>query len=272
LNKYHTIKHGEELTKAVNQINSLSYSPKALRFEQVLEYSLENVSEFKMEEYLPSSMENFLRSFGISEKCVVDKDELEELLEKVNSQQNHRVYNPMLIETVHYGFQDVLADEDDLQLNITTVMGIPIIELNLLWVKHSTWPGILKPYLTIFRSLLEQYIATFEKGLIPSCSLEVLCTAERILQYLFSGDVRKLGYSKVLSETGLLDWITAYSFPRLADPYFVIQYKKLPNIDLENWPKAQGLPLLNCFSTFSDIDNCRKLCFELESSYGTAVL
>jgi hypothetical protein len=272
LNKYRTIKDSDELKKAVYQINSLAYAPKALRFEQVLDYSLENVSDFKMEDYLPSSMENFLRAFGISEKCYEDKDELDSLLERISNPTSYPVYNPELIETVCVGFDELLNDEEDsqiLQLNITTVMGIPIIELNLLWVKHDTWPGILKPYLLIFESLLRQYIKTFERGLIPSCSLEVLCIAERILQYLFSGDIRKLGISKVLSETGLLDWISSNSFPKLSPKYFLINYNQLPTINFKEWPTAQGLPLLNCFSTFTDIDNCRKLCFDLETSLMT---
>jgi hypothetical protein len=239
-------------------------TPKPLRFEQVLCYTIPaNSTGFKMENFLPFNMEKFLNSFGISQKIISSKEDLSQTIYQT-SLLEETTHNKSLLNSISDALGALLNTDDEFAVNFVTVMGVPIVHLDLIWTKQTTWPGIMLPYITLFSSMLDLYINQFEFSLIPSTSLEVLSISERIIQYLFSGSTKKLGIYALSEGTNLIHWLTKYNFPRLMDTYYSIKLDSLPCINIDNWPLQDEKVILNCFSSFTDLSNVRQKCYSIE--------
>jgi hypothetical protein len=108
--------------------------------------------------------------------------------------------------------------------------------------------------------LLEQYDA---REYVTTMSLEFLNNLERVMQYLFSGNERKLGNREILIESALLTNLEMRNFPRFPKDFYNFAPEKL-EIRLDKWPKSEnGTYLLNCASTFTST-KIRKLSLNIE--------
>lgn len=124
---------------------------------------------------------------------------------------------------------------DRASVALVLMNGIPLMDLEPLFVSHHVWPGLLLPYLKMFRSLASRYVTFSGKGIdfIPTVSLEVLSNAERVMSYLFSGDTRKLGKVEISSH-GTNFSIKHRNFALLPSRYYAWD-EDLPSIKLEAW-------------------------------------
>jgi hypothetical protein len=201
---------------------------KGLRLEQVLEFTLGAAEITDWTPFFRDMFQKIMRGFGLSCR-LADSNEKNDL-----------------------GF----PNQEPLVL--TLLNGVSLMDLQPILVGHHVWPGLLIPYLKIFKSLVQRYIHYIERPgaerFLPTASLEVLATCERIMSYLFSGDIRKIGKAKI-SDLGLRNSLLHMNFPYLPPPHY--RYgsndpNELDNhfteIDILNW--VQDDSKHNCLFLF----------------------
>jgi hypothetical protein len=141
-----------------------------------------------------------------------------------------------------------------------------MITLDFIWARNATWPGILHPYLDMFKSAMNRFFLSFDKstGYVPSQQLEIISIMERVMQYLFSGNSAKLGNRDLLSSTGLSEALFFNQFPCLKPNYYDL---KSFEVILENWPKRdENSYIFNCSSSYLKMGPIREAVFPLEES------
>jgi hypothetical protein len=264
------IESRSEIQNAKNIIESLASAPHKMRFEQVMTYQIGNVQDFTMASFLPVHMPQFLLVFGIATQTLSGNEEIQDFCEDNITGKDFK-YNTTAIKTFEENCNRAIQGEDDFNINLVTLLGVPMLALDLMWVKNHVWPGILVPYLDMFESLINTAIVSLNadvEAYIKTNELEVYGNAERIIQYLFSGDKRKLGQTRIVEVTGLADSLQQHNYPRMHSEFYNISFDRMPCIDTTAWPLHPHTEkiLLNCFSEFyKEAASSRRLLYSLES-------
>lgn len=100
-----------------------------------------------------------------------------------------------------------------------------------------TFPGVMKQFLTIIGSAIKRTIEEDNSNLEK---IEMVSYLERLGQYMFSGDARKL--HSVMHETGVVQSIISYSFPTVNRD--IIDFES-GRINWDNYPKDRTNTRLN---------------------------
>jgi hypothetical protein len=246
---FEDLKIFEELTAAEEKVESLKEAPGCLRLEQNVQYL--RVGEVDFLQFFSAHLQSIWEVFPVS-RMKFQYDKYPDLLHRFasNSQLSSNLCKLLGIymESFIDGFE------------MWGLCGVPIYDLQIITVSFDIWPGILKGYIKLFSCVCKKSIRFLNlNGYLPTDYLEVICVLERVMQYLFSGNPKKIGRD---TETDVLVWrqIEEKNFPRLHSNYFI--YSKngwklhADNCRHEYW----------CFSSFLSTGTPRKVLHTLESS------
>jgi hypothetical protein len=219
-------------------VNSLEKVNKGLRLEQELYYEITEDDVYRdWSSFFFDNLSDLLKRFGLNVKKITSENELAVTAEEIEKMDSNCKED--LLEVVGR-----LMDSESSELTLFTLNGVPLLELDPLLVENHVWPGMLHAYLSMFESstkLFIDFIRDSQEKFILTASLEVLSMQERIMSYLFSGDIRKLGKREIYN-MGLRDSLLQRNYPCLPDGVYTRPsiHNKLPIVKLDNWAKENG--------------------------------
>ena len=108
-------------------INSMAQQKKGLRLEQVFEYSLGTTDTSEWAFFFGNVFQSVMETFGLSCRLADTSD------------------------------STLLGLPSGQPYAVTLLNGIPLATLEALVVSHQVWPGLLVPYLRIFKPLIKRY-------------------------------------------------------------------------------------------------------------------
>jgi hypothetical protein len=238
----------EDLKEYRAKIESFADVPKRCRFEQIVNYKLD-MELFDVRDYLPRHLTSFCGIFGMNEFLLDSVQVTHEHINQVQKMENNETTKEVVLECMRK-FEANLRTRGNANLSVFKFLNEPIYSMEFIWVKDLVWPGILKPYLLIFESFLERLFEDFyvkDLNFLDTNRLELLGNMERVMQYLYSGDVAKLGKHRILKDTLLHESIVLLNFPRFHPDFYDLSLLK---INLKKWPcEEESYKIsLNCFS------------------------
>jgi hypothetical protein len=243
------------LQNAANRIEAQKKTIKCLRMEQVLNYEFNPVFSDHAERlrvFFKNHLHRLLRVYGMN-IYKWDPDAHGYLLEDLEN----LAFNSDSLSSL----ESHLNELSDQPILIVELMGQPLIHLDVISVPHTIWPGLLTTYLDVFQSLAQKFVQFAKKdvnSLVPTLSLEVLGNLERVMSYLFNGDLRKLGRTAI-SELSLLPWLEEHSFPLFTVDLY--DFESLPSIKPNIWPKTKRTSFSNLAIHIQLIEFCIRRSF-----------
>jgi hypothetical protein len=243
-----------EMESAEEKIESLKDSPGCLRLEQNMNYTIDQTA----------SNIDFRRFFSEHISAVINVQLVSRKRYGLNSYSNlrERASKSSLLSLEVCKLLDYYEEIGLGDLELWALCNVPLYQLGITTVPYRIWPGILKGYMQVFKCILDKAISTVKDyNFLPTEYLEVICIYERTMQYLFSGNPKKLGKGTDFEAVIWLN-IKEKSFPLMSSRFF--QYSTNGwKILVENYP-------LNfwCFSSFLTNSKPRKLFYNLEKTFG----
>jgi len=234
----------KDFREIIGKISNEMRDSTRLRFEQICHYSVGKKYKFDLDAFFDEELTSFLQIFGFNYIQLDGSSKtLDDFLKRSAILDDNR-------DSILNSFSNQTKISP---ISIPIFLGQELFSIEFKCVKPYVYPGILIPYCLRFKSLILRIINLSKRNqnaFVPITTLELVGNAERVMQFLFSGDSKKLGKTAIKKiHWDVIQRRSSALFPKT---YYNLDGEKLPSIKLDVWPTE-----MNISSLFTKKSNLR---------------